>query len=229
MWDAQVNYFSHRHTVVRLDLPGYGQSDPPTKPYVPPESLYALLQYLKIERACVIGLSIGGTIAVDLAVAHPNAVSALVVVAGSPAWIAYSDGMAQRTKAIATAGRQDGPASIVEGWLNDPMLAVARTQPRFARQMRVFLSENAAGLLGLPFMRSPNIPLPKLTDLRMPVLVIAGDRDDPEIVERSRMLSREIPGARSVIIKDADHMVNLEKPREFNRALDGFLRGLKLQ
>jgi pimeloyl-ACP methyl ester carboxylesterase len=46
-------------------------------------------------------------------------------------------------------------------------------------------------------------------------------------MQRAHLISREIPGAKEVVIKDADHMVNLEKPREFNRALASFLRGLK--
>jgi pimeloyl-ACP methyl ester carboxylesterase len=108
-----------------------------------------------------------------------------------------------------------------------PMLVVARTQPRVEREMRMFLKQNTPGILALPFVRSPNIPVPKLSDFKVPTLVMVGDRDVPEIVQRAHLISREIPGAKEVVIKDADHMVNLEKPREFNRALASFLRGLK--
>ena len=227
MWDRQVTYFSRKYTVVRFDARGYGQSEPATGPYVPADDTYSLLKFLGINRACIIGLSIGGTHAIDLAVVHPEVVSALVV-AGSPGWLPYSDQLNQRTSAIVIAAQKQGLASMVEGWMNDPMLAVAKTQSPIAMEMRMFLSRNTAGILGLPFMRPPNVPsTSRLSDLQMPVLVMVGDRDDPEIVEHSRTMKREIPGAREVILEDADHMVNLEKPREFNRALDEFLNGVK--
>ena len=102
-----------------------------------------------------------------------------------------------------------------------------RTQPQIAQQMRMFLSQNAVGILGSSLMGPPDIQLPKLSDLKMPTLVMVGDRDDPEIVERSRTMTQEIPSAKEFIVKGADHMVNLEKPQEFNRALADFLRSLK--
>ena len=74
-------------------------------------------------------------------------------------------------------------------------------------------------------MRPPDIPLPKLSDVKIPTLIMVGDQDDPEVVERSRIMSREIPGAREAIVRGAGHMVNLENPREFNRVLYGFLKG----
>src|SRR5262249_17736959 len=77
MWDRQVEYFSSKYTVVRFDNRGYGQSDAPTGPYVPADDLHALLQFLKLDRACIVGSSNGGTQAFDMVVAYPEAVSAL--------------------------------------------------------------------------------------------------------------------------------------------------------
>ena len=227
MWDSQVEYFSRDYTVVRLDTRGYGKSDAPTGPYSPAQDVFALLQFLKLDRSCIIGLSMGGTEAIDVVAAHPEAVSCLVIVAGSPAWLQYSEAMGKRGEAIAAAAREKGAASMVAGWLNDPMLVVARTQPRVERQIRTFLGQNVSGILALPFVRSPNIPVPKLSDFKVPTLVMVGDRDVPEIVQRAHLISREIPDAKEVVIKNADHMVNLEKPREFNRALASFLHSLK--
>jgi pimeloyl-ACP methyl ester carboxylesterase len=223
-WDGQVKYFSRKYTVVHFDARGYGKSDPPTGPYAPAEDLYFLLKFLNINRAFVIGLSIGGTYGIDFAIAHPEMVTGLAVVAASPGWLPYSDAFGRRLAAIGTAS----PESIVEGWMNDPMLAAARANPRIANQMRMFLKQNVAGIRNGPLMGPPKFSsIPKLSDLLIPTLVIVGERDDPEIVERSRMISSEIRDAREVIIKGADHMVNIEKPREFNRALDEFLNGVK--
>ena len=92
--------------------------------------------------------------------------------------------------------------------------------------MRRSIDQNVPGILGAPFLRPADIPLPKLSGFHVPTLVMVGDRDDPEIVQRAHLISREVPGAKEIVIRNADHMVNLEKPREFNRALDGFLRRL---
>ena len=225
MWDRQVDYFSGKYTVVRFDARGYGQSAPPSGPFVPADDLYFLLQFLRIDRAAVIGLSMGGTQAIDFAAAHPQAVSALAVIAGSPGWIPYSDALVRRTSSISAAAKDKGPASVVEGWLNDPMLAAARKQPRIEQEMRSFLTGNTAGILvATPLMRPPAIPLPKLSDIKVPTLIMVGDQDDPEVVARSRTMSREIPGAKEAIVRGTGHMVNLENPREFNRLLDGFLK-----
>jgi len=227
MWDEQVKYFSSRYTVVRFDARGYGQSEIPNEPYVPADDLHNLLAILRIDRATVIGLSMGGTIAIDYALAYPRAVSGLVVIAGSPGWLPYSEALTKRTAAIVAAGNEHGSRQLVDGWLLDPMLVLARTRPTVAAQMRTFLSRNAEGILRAPLMRPPNIANPRLSDLHMPMLVMVGDKDDPEIVERAHSMAREIAGAKIQTIKNADHMVSLERPRVFNRHLDAFLRNVR--
>src|SRR6202023_3045040 len=99
-----------------------GQPDQPSQPYAPADDLYLLLQFLKIDRACIIGSSMGGTVGIDFAVAHPETVSALIVVAGSPGWLPYSSTLVRRTSDIVLAAKDKGSAAIVEGWPNDLML-----------------------------------------------------------------------------------------------------------
>jgi pimeloyl-ACP methyl ester carboxylesterase len=149
MWDSQVKFFSHNYTVVRLDMRGYGQSDAPTGPYSPAQDVFALFQFLKLDRACIIGLSMGGTQAIDVVAAHPQAASCLVIVAGSPGWLQYSETMGRRGEAIAAAAREKGATAMVEGWMDDPMLVVARTRPRIEREMRMFLKQSTPGILGI--------------------------------------------------------------------------------
>jgi pimeloyl-ACP methyl ester carboxylesterase len=222
MWDQQVDYFSGRHTVLRFDARGFGRSEAPNQPYVPVDDLHDLLRFVGMNRVCVVGLSMGGTIAIDFAAAYPEAVSCLVIVAGTPAWQPYSNSLVERVTTILTAGQQKGPTAVAEGWLNDPMFAAAKSQPRLIQQMKVLLTQNAPGFLSTPYMDSPDIPVPDLDKLKIPTLVLVGDRDDKEVVDRAYTMTRSMPDAREVIIKGAGHMVNLEKPREFNRALEQF-------
>jgi pimeloyl-ACP methyl ester carboxylesterase len=227
MWDEQVNAFSGQYTVVRFDMRGYGQSDPPTAHYAPADDLIALLKLLKIDRACIVGLSVGATIGIDVAAAQPTIVSGLVSVAGSPGWMPYSDTLNQRTIDHLTAGKERGTTALVDGWLNDPMLAALKTQPKVEARVREFLTANAAGLMSSALMDPPDITAPRLSDFKMPTLIMVGDRDDPEIVERSKGMSREIPGAVLTVVPGVGHMVNLEAPRAFDEALGRFLRTLR--
>ena len=82
MWDGQMAALSAAHRVVRCDLRGFGQSPPPTTPYANADDLKALLDHLGIARAVILGLSMGGGVAINFALAYPEATRALVV-AGS--------------------------------------------------------------------------------------------------------------------------------------------------
>ena len=223
MWDEQVRHFRTHFTVVRFDQRGYGASAPATGPYAPVEDCDALLGALGIDHATVIGLSNGGSFALDLALAHPGRVSRLVVVSSSPGWWRFSTEFARRGAALLAAGQQHGSAALVDGWMRDPMLQLASRRASVARAMRRFLSRNTAGILSAPLFRPPSIPTPTVADIHVPTLIVVGDHDDPEIVARAPEMASGIPGAETIVIAGADHMVNLERPREFDRALDRFL------
>ena len=80
MWDAQVEYFAPQFHVVRYDVRGFGGSAPRDQvPYQSHSDLLALLDHLRIERAHLVGLSLGGRIAVDFALTYPNRVRSLVL------------------------------------------------------------------------------------------------------------------------------------------------------
>src|SRR5215471_17547543 len=79
LWDEQFTTFADNYKVIRYDVRGHGQSPPPTKPYSDAEDLYRLLQELHVEKAHFVGLSLGSTIVVDFALAHPEMVDSLVL------------------------------------------------------------------------------------------------------------------------------------------------------
>src|SRR5215471_18556647 len=67
LWDEQFTTFASRYSVIRYDARGHGESPPPTKPYSDAEDLYSLLRWLQIEKAHLVGLSLGGSIVIDFA------------------------------------------------------------------------------------------------------------------------------------------------------------------
>src|SRR5262245_29742717 len=81
IWDEQCAAFADRYQVIRYNVRGAGESPPPTKPYSDREDLHSLLQWLHLEKAHLLGLSSGGRIVLDFALAHPAMVDTLILVA----------------------------------------------------------------------------------------------------------------------------------------------------
>ena len=227
MWDDQVPVLAHRFTVIRYDVRGFGGSGMPDRPYSDADDLDGLLGYLKIADAHVVGLSLGGRIAVDLAVAHPRRVRSLTL--AGPGLAGHESPNSQeadlRMWNLIQAARDDGPESVTELWLKDPFMAPAMEQARLVSQLRRLARENAHCWLGNPVLQRSPKPLAatRLNEIKVPTLLVLGDRDVPQIKATIATLEKGIKGSKSVVIKGAGHMVNMEKPDEFNRALLNFL------
>lgn len=227
MWDDQVDAFASRYQVIRYDVRGFGNSDSPTKEFSPSDDLYQLLDLLGIEKVSVLGLSMGGYIALDFAVEHPARVQALIPVAAGLSGFDYSPDLQQRISAIFAAGKDSGPSCVVEMWLADPMLAALREDPDALARVRALLEENVDGFLRTQLASSANPPAAqRLSRIGAPTLIVVGDRDEPEILRTAEALEVGIPNARKAVMQGAGHMVNLEKPSEFNRLVLDFLNGV---
>jgi pimeloyl-ACP methyl ester carboxylesterase len=227
MWDDQFDVLAKQFTVIRYDVRGYGGSSQPDRLYSDAGDLAGLLDYLKVEKAHLVGLSLGGRIAVDCALAHPKRVRSLTL--AGPGLSGYEPPNAEegelRMWTLVKSARDDGPDKVTETWLKDPYMAPAMEQARLAPRLRRLSRENAHCWLRNPLLqRSPNPPAAKrLGEIKAPTLLILGDRDVPQIKATIEVLEKGIRGAKKVDIKGAGHMVNMERPDEFNRALLAFL------
>jgi pimeloyl-ACP methyl ester carboxylesterase len=236
MWQPQVEWFADRYRVITYDVRGHGASDAPVDPeaYSQPRSvadLRALLEHLGLGRACVGGLSMGGNIALNLALAYPDLVAGLVIAdtgAGS------DDAEGWRAKCAEWADLLEGsgiePAADV--MLADPLFArYAGQSPEASRHMRSLLTTHRARALALTLRgalpRRPSLYSleARLKALTVPTLVIVGELDDP-CVRVSRYLAETLPRAELVVVGEAGHMTNLEDPTTFNAAVDRFLTAL---
>lgn len=226
-WDDQLHAFSDRYTVIRYDVRGYGKSPPPTRPYSDEEDLRQLLDFLGVAKAHVIGLSMGGRIAIDFTLTHPERVRSLIPVASAVSGYPYgAEDTVELMKVIYAIENDDGtPAG--EAWLRSAYNAPAMENPAVAARLRPIAVENSrAWLINIFFPRMPfPLAIQRLSDIRVPVLLVRGDRDVPTIARISGILEESIPGSRSVVIPGAGHMVNVEKPEEFNAAVLEFLDG----
>ncbi len=234
-WDRQVPVLAARHRVITYDVRGHGTSDAPRDPraYSQPtsvEDLRQLLLHLGLDRPAVGGLSMGGNIALNLAIAHPQMVSALVLAdtgAGSDGTAEWNAGALRFARAL-DAGATEAFADLA---CQDPLFArfVGRGQAeeRFIRSClmthRVHgIAYTARGVLAK--RPSSDSLEARLRQLDVPTLLIVGEYDEP-CVAVHQFMAETIPGARHIVIPGAGHLTNLEAPEAFNEAVLAFLRG----
>jgi 3-oxoadipate enol-lactonase len=226
LWDAQMKPLSKRFRVVRYDIRGYGRSPAPTGEYYPHEDLRALLDYLKIEKATLVGLSLGGIVAADFALEYPERVERLVLVgSGLRGDKRPPDEKVSNARRI---GAAQGPEKFFEAFMDTDMLAGLRRRPAAREAMRRMMVENykadAYIRAGLP--QSPEPPTAqRLAQIKAPTLVVIGSLDGRNLQNIADRLATEIKGARKVVIQGASHQPPVETPKEFNRVLLDYLKG----
>lgn len=227
MWDDQIAIFAKRYKVVRYDVRGFGRSAMPEgESFSVIEDQRLLLDALGIERACAMGVSMGGGIALNFAIAHPEMVAALVLVASGLPGAPASETVLQRRALINTAVEAGDRLKLldlmVDLWADG---VEHRAPPSVRERVREMFRDNMSLLFlkNVPQQDSPWKAIDRLAEIRAPTLIIVGDRDQPDLLENAELLASGIAGARKVVIPGAAHMVNMERPQEFNRIVLDFL------
>ena len=130
---------------------------------------------------------------------------------------------------IIEAARDSGLAYATELWLKNPYMSPAMEQPALREKLHRLALDNARNWLVNPLVERPLKPpaIERLHDVSVPTLVIVGDRDVPRMQGIADTLSRVIPHAERTVIHGAGHIVNMEQPVEFNRAVADFLRRIR--
>jgi 3-oxoadipate enol-lactonase len=228
-WDGQFEVFARHYRTIRYDLRGAGKSGDRDRPFSNARDLYALLQYLHIDKAYLLGISRGGGFAYDLALAHPEKVDALILVSAnlSEHVPAYTEMFERATR----AGKESGAAAAAAVWGNDPYQGPRREEAR-PRVLQI-LTDNMPRFRYFggytPVQQLPASAIPRsrrLAEIAVPTLIISGAHDNTVSREHSRQWAEGIPGARLVVFPDSAHLVNIDQPAEFNRTVLEFLGGL---
>jgi 3-oxoadipate enol-lactonase len=222
-WEEQLPALGG-YRVVRYDVRGHGKSEPPGEGYAAHEDLAAELRDLRVERASIVGHSMGGQIAVDFALAHPGSVDRLVLV--SPGISGFNASPGEWFKPIIEAVRAGQSRRAAELWWESPFMAGVKARGNAGDPYRQIVMDNA-GIWTLPRRADATSQVPaisRLSELKARTLVITGERDEAPLRTLAQRIAAEAPAARLVDIKGVGHMAPMERPAEFNRALVGFLR-----
>lgn len=210
-WKRQVAALGERFDVAAPDLPGFGTEPLPTEPFSYVDLFGDLLP------AAVVGNSMGGGIALRLALTRPELVERLVLVAaGLPGWD-WSPEIRDYWDREAEAfdrGHLDAATEInMEFWIAPEHRDELRPQQRRAMELQSGHEE--------PEELWPE--LPPLETLSMPTLVVVGDRDREDFRRVGEHIASQVPGARLEVVEGAGHVVGVDRPDELNRLLLEFL------
>ena len=142
MWDDQFAPFAEDYRVLRYDLRGFGKSALVGElPYTHEEDLAALLDHLGFTRAAILGLSLGGRVAIDFALAYPVKTRALIVVDAAISGHPWSEEWNARWKALRQTAQTADAHTANEQWLAHPLFAPAQEQPAVAARLRQMVTD----------------------------------------------------------------------------------------
>lgn len=230
MWRDQMAALADGHRVIAYDRRGFGETMYEAETFSHVRDLRRVLDTLDIERASLVGCSQGGRFSIDFALAYPERVAKLVLVApaigGAPQPEKYSPDIEKLLEAAEQAeDEQDfGLVNRIEAhlWLDGPRSAEGRVKGA-AREL--FFAMNIIPLKSA----SPGKDIPatdsfeRLEEIDAPTMIVWGDLDFLHLQERCNVLGRRIKGARSEIMPGTAHLPNLEQPERFNALLERFL------
>ncbi|UCG51198.1 MAG: alpha/beta hydrolase [Candidatus Latescibacterota bacterium] len=229
MWDDQFELFARDFRVVRYDARGHGLSRSPYGARRDFEDLRVLLDHLGISRTHLIGLSLGGRIAIDFALEHPDRVLKLIPVA--PGLSGYDfDADVEQTffeeiRAAYIEADFDRAAEIfLHAWTVGPRRQPDEVDPQMLARLSRWIREGAKPGKDRGYALPPDPPaIERLGEIKIPTLVVIGDLDMPGILEIAGLIKTNVPGARKIVIKGAAHTVNVERSEEFNKVVLEFL------
>jgi pimeloyl-ACP methyl ester carboxylesterase len=228
-WDPQVPSLLHvGYRVVRYDVRGYGKSSRlKGEPYSHVRDLIALLDELGVAQTVLVGCSMGGAIAIDVTLEHPDRVLALVPVAsalGGFEALEEEEDWWEAREAPIRAAIEAGDLERAED-LRLEIWAPLGTEDPAGRRIReiafdnlheITMDESAEEELDPPAAR-------RLSEIDVPTLVVIAEHDPPYMRRVGDLIARGILGAHKVTIEGADHVVHLRQPEAFNRVLLAFL------
>ncbi len=231
MWDRQWPSFVPGHRLLRHDMRGFGRSPIAPQPFSHAADLAQLLDYQAITQAAVVGVSLGGRVALELAVARPDLVSRLVLSgAGLPdhEWSQDVREFAAAEEAALAAGDLDAASEVnARFWVDGDGRSPDEVDAGVWRdvhqmQRRAFELQLAAGEAAEEALLVADLGS-RLGEVAAPALVVVGEHDIADMHQMADVIAAALPSARRELIAGTAHLPSMERPDEFDRLVLGFL------
>jgi pimeloyl-ACP methyl ester carboxylesterase len=224
-WDEVWEPLAARHQVIRYDRRGYGRSELPTKSYSSTEDLRKLLIHLKVEHAVIVGSSSGGALAIDFVLAHPQMVDGLFLIGPVLHGLSYTASFSERTARNNEPMQRDDIRAVAKNWSEDKFL-IAGANEAARRKIYEQLVANSEKLkFDNHFEASLSPPASKrLSEVKAPTLVLEGEADIADVHAHCVAINAGIRESTREVIKDAGHLIQLEKPGEIAKRIGDFVQ-----
>ena len=230
-WTHQIFPLARKYRVIVIDLRGHGLSDKPNEGYSIPEmalDVKAVLDAAQVDQAVLVGVSLGGMIAMQLALYSPLHVMALMLTScgthlasGVPpvVWQAYHERF-EAAFGFMTKGSVSEKTKTEKPEIFEYLDSVFRIPENFTKESFLASLRDPEGLFNWNISE-------QLSKIKVPTLVLAGEADQAISVEAIRYLSTAIPKARLKLLTDVGHYYPIERPTDFNRDLCSILEELE--
>ncbi|MCL4347306.1 MAG: alpha/beta hydrolase [Candidatus Thermoplasmatota archaeon] len=237
MWNREMSVFAEEHQTVRFDMRGYGQSSPASAPFSCVDDIRALTKHLLLEKPFLVGCSMGGGFAVSYAIEFPEEVSGLLLAAPGVSGVPFEAFSKEDLPAFEYDERKskeiarlwsEGKSSEAYEKLRE--LWCSKLTGKNLELFREMVEQNMAEIFTENSMQHIERGRPSynlLETIRVPTTVLVGDMDNPSSVPFSRLVSKEIPGSSLVLIRGADHLINLSRTDDFERELRNALNSIR--
>lgn len=223
MWDDQVDPLARSYRVIRYDVRGFGRSAFTREPFQHHEDLYELLRHLGVDRAHLVGLSLGARIALDLCLEHPEVARCLIL--SGPGVSGFKWTPDRRMLPMIEAIGANDLIGAADRWLEHPYMAPAMELPHVRARLRTLARENSHIYRKLPNAEIELEPpaIDRLSEISVPTLLLMGTRDVADIQTIADLLTSEIADLTRIDFEDAGHVLNMEQPERFTREVLDFL------
>ena len=223
VWDNQFGAFAKEYKVIRYDRRGYGKSSSAEGSYSHLDDLDSLFTQLKIDSACLIACSSGGALAIDFTLKYPDRVSSLVLVGAVVGGFSFTRHFNTRGGHLPASFSDDLAESLYYA-SDDPYEIYSRNTAARKRAIEM-VQNNPHRVYSRPRFNPRSVPAyRRLNEIKVPVLIMTGEYDIPDVHAHAGAINAGIPGSRRIIISDAGHLIPLEQPELFNEAVTGFLK-----
>ena len=234
-WEPQMRHFGQRYRCITYGARGYPPSDVPEKAESysqnrATDDIAAVMDHLKIDKAHIVGLSMGGFATLHFGFRHPRRALSLVVAGcGYGAEKEQQSKFRSEVETVAKTLKDEGMAKFAERYAYGPTrVQFENKDPRGFAQFKKELGEHSAlgsanTQIGVQGQRPSLYDLvDQMRAMTIPTLVLTGDEDWPCLTP-SVLMKREIPSAALAVMPNCGHTINIEDPDQFNRIVGDFI------
>jgi len=225
MWKSQFYYFSDIFKTIRYDLRGFGKSiSLGNEDYSHEDDLRSFLEYMGVKRAHLIGLSFGGTIAINFTLKYPEIVDKLVIADSGVDGYIYSKEYSNLFITLSYLYQKNRSDLLQKKWLELPHFQHTILNPELKKELIAMAGDYSfCSIRNSPILTVNTKAIDNLGKITNKTLILIGEYDLYDLHNNAKIMNKKIPNSKIEIIPDTGHMTNMENPDMFNKLVHEFL------